>query len=157
MTFLKKLILNCATLGPIGYLPASGSVATGCAFLMLWAASCVGLTSFYLFHSIVLIVGLSVFIIHAALKYFSHYDPPEIVLDEVIGYFFAASIFPLKVPWLIVVALIFRFFDILKPFGIRRLENLEGAAGIILDDLLAAFYTWITLILMCIGYDLWFR
>lgn len=157
MTFLEKFVLNCATLGPIGYLPASGSAATGCALLMLWSASHFGLTSFYLFHSIVLIVGLVVFIIHAALKYFDHYDPPEIVLDEVVGYFFAASIFPLKLPWLVAVALLFRFFDILKPLGIRRLEKLGGAAGIVLDDLLAGFYTWITLILSCIGYDLWFR
>lgn len=156
MTFLEKFCLTCATLGPIGYLPASGSVATGCAFLIVWGASYLGLTSFYLFNSIVLLVGSSVLIIHVALKHFAKYDPPEIVLDEVIGYFFAVSIFPLKFPWLLVIALIFRLFDILKPLGIRCFERLGGAGGIVLDDLLAGFYTWVVLILGYIGYDLWF-
>ena len=157
MTFLEKFCLTCSTLGPIGYLPASGTVATVIALFIIWGASFLGLTSFYLFHSMVLLIGLSVFIIHGALKNFSTYDPSEIVLDEVVGFWFAASIFPLTLPWLIVVALAFRFFDIFKPLGIERVEKLGGAAGIVMDDLLAGFYTWMILILSCIGYDLWLR
>jgi phosphatidylglycerophosphatase A len=157
MTYLEKFCLTCSTLGPIGYLPASGTVATVIALFVLWGASFLGLTSFYLFHSIVIFVGLSVVIIHGALKNFSHHDPSEIVLDEVVGFFFAASIFPLKLSWLIGVAVVFRFFDILKPLGIKNFEKLGGPAGIVIDDLLAGFYTWIVLLLVCMGYDLWFR
>jgi len=157
MNYFEKFCLICSTLGPIGYLPASGTVATIVTMLFLWGAAWLGLSSFYLFHSIVALVGISVFIVHGALFHFSCDDPSAIVLDEVVGYLFAVSIFPLTWPWMIGVALVFRFFDILKPLGIKKIEALGGAAGIISDDLLAGFYTWIVIVLGCIGYDIWFR
>ncbi|KPL15368.1 phosphatidylglycerophosphatase, partial [candidate division WOR_3 bacterium SM1_77] len=44
--------------------------------------------------------------------------------------------------------LLFRFFDIVKPLPIRSLENLKGGWGIMLDDLLAAIYTTIIIIIL---------
>ncbi len=154
---LEKIVRVIVTLGPIGYLPASGTMATLFTVALLLVLSVFGLSNSILVLLILPLVALSVFLIHFGLGWFRQEDPPEIVLDEMIGYLFAVSIFPLKPFWLLIAAAIFRLFDILKPFGIRRFERLGGVAGVLLDDLLAGFYTQIVIILGCIGYDLWFR
>jgi len=67
-------------------------------------------------------------------------DPPEVVIDEVAG--FLVSLFLVPHSWLALAAafVLFRIFDIWKPFPIRRLEKVGGGAGIVLDDLLAGVY-----------------
>jgi phosphatidylglycerophosphatase A len=65
-------------------------------------------------------------------------DPSEIILDEVVGFFVVALFMPLRQTILIVGFIYFRFFDILKPFGIDRLQTIPGAWGILLDDIAAA-------------------
>lgn len=69
-------------------------------------------------------------------------DPPEIVVDEVAG-FLVASLF-LKASWQYVglAFLLFRVFDILKPFPVGFLDRrLTGGLGIVVDDLAAGCYT----------------
>jgi len=68
-------------------------------------------------------------------------DPREVVIDEVAGYLLA--IFLLPQSWISLCAgfVLFRFFDILKPFPIRDLEKkVRGGTGSVLDDLLAGIY-----------------
>ena len=71
-------------------------------------------------------------------------DPGKIVVDEVAGQLI--SLFPLTlfVHWSIVAVIIsfilFRFFDIVKPYPARRLEALKGGLGIMCDDLIAGVY-----------------
>ena len=64
-------------------------------------------------------------------------DPPEVVIDEVAGMMLALVALP--VTWKVYLAgfFLFRFLDILKPLGLRRLERLPGSWGIMLDDLAA--------------------
>ena len=77
-------------------------------------------------------------------------DPGKMVMDEFAG----QSIVFISLPihrsiddwWLILSAFIFfRFFDILKPLGINKLQKLKNGWGILLDDLLAGFYALICL------------
>ena len=71
-------------------------------------------------------------------------DPGKIVVDEVAGQLI--SLFPLTlfVDWSIVAVIIsfilFRFFDIVKPYPARRLEALKGGLGVMCDDLIAGVY-----------------
>ena len=71
-------------------------------------------------------------------------DPGKIVVDEVAGQFI--SLFPLTLftHWSIVAVIIsfilFRFFDIVKPYPARRLEALKGGFGVMCDDLIAGVY-----------------
>ena len=72
-------------------------------------------------------------------------DPGWIVIDEVCGIFmtlaFVPSDFIVAQPWILAVAFgLFRFFDILKPLGIHKMEKLPGAWGVIADDLLGGLY-----------------
>lgn len=72
-------------------------------------------------------------------------DPGKVVVDEVAGQLIALLPLPLTRigPWpvLVVIAfLLFRFFDIVKPYPARRLESLHGGLGIMADDLVAGAY-----------------
>jgi len=67
-------------------------------------------------------------------------DPRRVVIDEVAGQLVALAAAPAEWPWVVAGFVLFRFFDILKPFPIRRLEALPGGWGIMADDVLAGLY-----------------
>ena len=72
-------------------------------------------------------------------------DPPEVVIDEVAGQMLTLFMIPLQV-WTVAAGfLLFRFFDIVKPFPIRRLEKIPGGWGIVADDLAAGLYAHLVL------------
>jgi phosphatidylglycerophosphatase A len=80
-------------------------------------------------------------------------DPGKVVVDEVAGQLIALLPLPLTRigPWpvLVVIAfLLFRFFDIVKPYPARRLESLRGGLGIMADDLVAGAYAAIIVAVM---------
>jgi phosphatidylglycerophosphatase A len=67
-------------------------------------------------------------------------DPQFVVIDEVAGQLVALIAVPLALETLLAGLILFRVFDILKPFPIRRLERLPEGIGIVVDDLGAGFY-----------------
>ena len=71
-------------------------------------------------------------------------DPGKVVIDEVAGQFIALIPVPFLVGtawWTAILAFIlFRFFDIVKPYPARRLESLEAGLGIMADDVVAGVY-----------------
>jgi phosphatidylglycerophosphatase A len=67
-------------------------------------------------------------------------DPRAIVIDEVAGMLIACCGHPRTLPWVLGLFLAFRVFDVLKPFGIDRLQALPGGLGVVADDLLAGVY-----------------
>jgi len=78
-------------------------------------------------------------------------DPGKVVIDEVAGQMMALTVIPMDVRsgWSILLAfLLFRFFDIVKPYPARRLEALEGGLGIMADDIVAGLYAAILLALI---------
>jgi phosphatidylglycerophosphatase A len=92
---------------------------------------------------LVIAFGLMVGIVAAdvAEKAIGEQDSGHIVFDEFIGYLVSACAVP-RTHWHLVAAfLLFRFFDILKPFPIGRLERrLSGGLGIMADDILAGIF-----------------
>jgi phosphatidylglycerophosphatase A len=70
-------------------------------------------------------------------------DPGRVVIDEVAGYLVTVAFLPHSF-WIAFWGfLVFRFFDIVKPVPIRRLERLPGGWGIVLDDVAAGVYSQI--------------
>jgi phosphatidylglycerophosphatase A len=67
-------------------------------------------------------------------------DPSEVVIDEAAGFY--VTLFLLPITWQSVALgfLLFRFFDIVKPWPVRQAERLKGGLGIVMDDLLAGVY-----------------
>ncbi len=72
-------------------------------------------------------------------------DPGVVVVDEVCGQL--ATLFLVPATWACLLAgfVLFRIFDIFKPFPIHRLEKLPGGWGIMADDMAAALYSAIIL------------
>ena len=72
-------------------------------------------------------------------------DPSKVVVDELIGVWIAVLWIPVETQWLILGFILFRFFDITKPLGIRKLEEIKGGWGVMLDDVGAGIYANIVL------------
>lgn len=68
-------------------------------------------------------------------------DHPGIVWDEIVGYLVTMAGAPSGWPWVVAGFALFRFFDVLKPWPIRAIdERMTGGAGIMLDDVLAGIF-----------------
>ncbi|REK48610.1 MAG: phosphatidylglycerophosphatase A [Bacteroidetes bacterium] len=64
-------------------------------------------------------------------------DPSRVVIDEVAGMSIACFMIPAGILNYCIALALFRFFDIVKPLGIRKAEKLGGATGVMLDDIVA--------------------
>ena len=74
------------------------------------------------------------------------HDHPGIVWDEIVGFLITMYLVPLNWAWILTGFLLFRVFDILKPWPIRLIDQkVEGGIGIMLDDVLAGIYAWTVL------------
>ena len=74
------------------------------------------------------------------------HDHGGIVWDEMVGYWLAVSLVPLQWQWLLGAFVLFRFFDIVKPWPIRQIDRKAGGGlGIMIDDVVAAVFTMIVL------------
>ena len=67
-------------------------------------------------------------------------DSRHIVIDEVAGFLVTMSFLPPTARHMLLGFALFRFFDIVKPFPIRRLEGLKGGYGVVADDVMAGIY-----------------
>ncbi len=140
MTILSKLI---GTFFGIGYFPvAPGTAATavgvGLAFIFAPSPSWYGCI---LLFSVVLGIMAAGFI-ETSLK---EKDPGIVVIDEVAGILLSLAFLPLTPAVMIGGFFLFRAFDMFKIYPINKLEGLPGGWGIMLDDLMAGFYTNIIL------------
>jgi len=73
-------------------------------------------------------------------------DPSRVVVDEFVGLLIAIYFLPLNHINIWGAFVLFRFFDILKPLGIRYLDtHIKGAWGVMLDDVLAGIYSFLVL------------
>jgi phosphatidylglycerophosphatase A len=68
---------------------------------------------------------------------FESHDSPKIVIDEMAGYFCAVACLPKTGVFLLAAFILFRLFDWLKPFFIKKLDNIKNAWGVVLDDMAA--------------------
>ncbi len=89
---------------------------------------------------------LSVWISENAEIFFGKKDDQRIVVDEMMGFLITMLWVPKTIHFIIIGFILFRFFDILKPFPIRRVDKgLRGGWGVVLDDVIAGVYANIIL------------
>jgi phosphatidylglycerophosphatase A len=166
--------LAIATCG-VGYFPIApgtmGSLMGVGIYLLLWRAAlradlALGATefprvyteltpSFFLMWTLpFFIIGLSLIGIWAASRaerVMGKKDPSQVVIDEVAGQLVTFMFVPAYFlhPLMILVGFVlFRAFDIIKPYPIRRVEGLHGGLGIVGDDIVAGLYAGATLALV---------
>lgn len=139
MGILKKVSCWIATLGPLGYLPAPGTWGTLCAVPVMYALHS-SLDRQWVDIIFVFGIFIAMYVIEHALPSFREKDPSHIVIDEFLGFTLLTCLVPVGPVTYMASFLLFRFFDIVKPLGIKGAESYEGAFGIILDDIYAAIY-----------------
>jgi phosphatidylglycerophosphatase A len=132
--------------GRLPFLPGTwGSVA---ALPLWWLLAQAGLAGYG-----ALVLGLAVGavpICGRAQKLLGRPDPPEIVLDEVVGQLLALAGASGSIGQIIGGVLLFRLFDIVKPFPIGWIDSrVAGGLGIVLDDVLAGVGAGISLVVLC--------
>ena len=92
--------------------------------------------------SLALIIGLGCYICDAAAKFVGIEDPGIVVWDEIAGFCVAMFLVPVTVATICLGFLIFRIFDVLKPWPISTVEHsLSGGVGIMMDDVVAGALT----------------
>jgi len=129
----KRLVLMFASGFGAGLAPkASGTFGTFAGLLIAVLVA----DSIFL---IAVVSVLGTWIAHEAEVLLGEHDSPRIVVDEIAGFLIAA--YMLHGYYLVAAFVLFRAFDILKPFPINRLQKLPGGLGIMADDLAAGFLT----------------
>ena len=124
-----------------GYIPfASGTFSTLAALFIYLIP---GFENIY-----VIIPAIIIFFIYGVFvgnKFENVYgkDPSECTIDEVVGTWISYFLLPKTIGIIVVTFFLWRAMDIFKPYPARKLENLNGGMGIMIDDLVSGFYTLI--------------
>ncbi len=140
MKFRERAVLFVATGFFIGTVPfAPGTVGS-----LIGLPVCFLLSRLNLLQSVICILVFILFAIgiaSAAEKILKQKDPGQIVIDEIAGLMVTFAGLPFNLKTALAGFIIFRVFDILKPFPIRILERrVGGGTGVVLDDVLAGVY-----------------
>lgn len=122
-----------------GYIPfAPGTFGSLVALLIYLIPGFENPTILLLLISLFSIIGFSV-----GTKFESLYgkDPKQCTIDEMVGMWISLLLVPKKIWFIVLVFLLWRLFDIVKPFPANVAEKLDGGLGIMLDDIIAGIYT----------------
>ncbi len=146
MLGIKNFIIKFLSTGIfIGYLPwARGTFGT-----LIGVIIFVFLSPYPLFfYPLILLLTILAFPItsYAEKEIFKEKDSDYIVIDEIVGYLFATIGFTFStdlegITILFLTFIIFRIFDIFKPYPIVHIQSMEGSVGIVLDDIFAGVIT----------------
>ena len=143
MEKVHRLISTC--LG-IGYTPKGGGTVAAIVCCIAWYFAWTGGNEFafgpILATGIIMTVGVwsAGKVEHAWGK-----DSSKVVIDEVAGMCLTLLFIPVRWQYILCGLVLFRFFDIAKPLGIRKMEELKGGWGVMMDDMLAGLYSNILL------------
>ncbi len=142
---MKHFILLLATGFGVGYSPvAPGTLGTLIAIPIYYFLSNISSPIYEI--TLIGFFFLSVWVSEKAEVLFGKKDDQRIVIDEIMGFLVTMLWVPKTAILIVTGFFLFRFFDILKPFPIRRLEKgLKGGYGVVLDDVMAGVYANIVL------------
>lgn len=135
-----KLITFIATGAYVGFSPrAPGTLGTLWGVAVVWLLS--GHDIYWNGAAIAAVTLVSIYIAHDAARILGSKDPKCVVIDEVCGIMVASFMLPWGFKSAILAFILFRFFDILKPWPVSLIDrDVGGGLGIVLDDVAAGVY-----------------
>lgn len=132
-----RLVVAIATGAYVGYIPpAPGTLGSVIGLLFLWpleAGTVQVLVTLGL-------IGVGIVVAGRAEEIMGTRDPSAIIIDEIAGIAVATMLVPSRFLERAVAFVLFRLFDVIKPFPIQHAERLPGGFGIVGDDLIAGVY-----------------
>jgi len=133
-----------ASWGPCGYSPvAPGTVGTLGAVPLWWLLRDLPLPVY-----LVTLAGLFAVAVHASSRagaYWKVADASPIVVDEVVGYLVAMAFVPWSWPAALAGFVLFRVFDVMKPWPASALDRVKNGFGVVMDDVVAGGYAALAL------------
>ena len=141
-----------AAWGPCGFAPvAPGTFGTLGAIPLWWALARLPL-GWYLVATVALAALASV-AAHFASRHWGIVDASPIVIDEVVGYLVTMIAAPVSWPAALAGFLLFRVFDVLKPWPASALDRVKNGVGVTMDDVAAGVYALAVLQLGRLGLE----
>lgn len=138
---MNKLI---ASIGGIGYVKGGGTLAAAVTCGLIWLLWHGNISSPLFVLLCIAVTLLGVFVGNKVEPYWGK-DSYRVVIDEVAGMWISVLFIPQSLSLLIAGFILFRFFDIVKPLGVRRMEVFPGGWGVMADDVLAGIYANVVL------------
>jgi phosphatidylglycerophosphatase A len=154
--WIRRALGSCGFLGYIP--PAPGTLGSLLVVVLLWLFRgrlapyfAPGYNVHYWIAALALIAA-SILVANNAREDFNAADPKQFILDECAGQFVTFFMVPFSWKALVLGFLLFRFFDIVKPFPVYNMEEIEGGVGITMDDVAAGVMANISLMGMIFVY-----
>ncbi len=150
-TYLQRIVYNLAIGFGAGRLPkAPGTYGTLVGVLIYLPLSLLSLPVYLAITVGIILAGIS--ICGYAARQLGEHDHPSIVWDEIAGLLVTMIAAPQGIGWVILGFVLFRLFDILKPWPINRIDQkVPGGLGIMLDDVAAGIAAGLSLQLIAFG------
>jgi phosphatidylglycerophosphatase A len=137
---VTRLAVFLATAGYCGYFPIAPGTAGSAAGLLVYLLVAWTGSPLVEVAAIVLIFAAGAWAATHAERFFGGIDPGPVVIDEVAGMLITLAFIPAGWAAMLAGFLLFRVFDVIKPFPANRLEHLHGGFGIMADDAMAGVY-----------------
>jgi phosphatidylglycerophosphatase A len=152
---MKAAALFIATAAFSGHFPiAPGTAGSAVALALFFALRSIGGPGADAL-AIPLIFAAGTWASGVAERHFGREDPGQVVVDEVLGTLVTLAFLPVSLTGALAGFLLFRVFDIVKPWPVNRLESLGGGLGIMADDAMAGLYAHAMLRFACWTWPAW--
>ena len=152
---MNQFALAFATFGSVGYFPIAPGTAGSLAGLVFFAlVRWLGMPAFEI-ATIVVVLVAGIWAANATEHVLGQKDPGAIVIDEVLGMLMTLALLPLSTLGIFIGFLLFRLFDVVKPFPAARMEHLKGGPGVMLDDAVAGIYAHISMRVLALLVPSW--
>jgi phosphatidylglycerophosphatase A len=133
-----------AAWGPCGYVPvAPGTAGTLGAIPLFWALRHLPAGLYLL--TVAAFIALAIAAATVAGRYWKVVDASPIVIDEVAGYLVTMALVPWSWETAVAGFVLFRVFDVLKPWPANALDRVKNGVGVVMDDVAAGVWSWIVL------------
>ena len=142
-----------------GFWPWGPGTAGALLATVMWSV-----LSFFLSSSTLFFVTLALVIVLTALGTWATQrlmpfwgdDPSRVVADEMVGVWIPlAGLHPGEYAWAVAALVLFRFFDIVKPLGIKKLDRMKGAFWVMGDDILGGVYALVVMVVTKYSLSCW--
>lgn len=137
---MTRLAVFIATAGYCGYFPVAPGTAGSAAGLLVYLLVSLAGSAIVEVAAIALIFAAGAWAATHAERYFGGIDPGPVVIDEVLGMLITLALIPAGWAAMLAGFVLFRLFDVIKPFPADRLETFHGGFGIMADDAMAGVY-----------------